>query len=280
MYSYIDPQRFNSIVATEVQRAKPRIKHVTDNLLQYDLAGWCENPVARYLESWSSPTNFSKSIYTDGDEKKTIELLVRCRKCQPCLNWRGYKWALRAKREVSNAYLAKKESFFVTLTFRPDVRQDILRDSEAPDYLNINRPVPEQHYGAVSDEASKYVTRWLKRLRKAGYKLRYIAVCEPHADGFPHFHLLIHDYSSTSQQLIDPVPRFCPSRQRPCLFMAGDWREKYGFDDIEPLRDPLASAFYVAKYLTKDFQRRVRASVKYGLEEDTLKRAFRVISNK
>ena len=89
------------------------------------------------------------------------------------------------------------------------------------------------------------LTKWFKRLRKAGHSFRYLLVMEAHKSGLPHYHVLLHEIG-------EPI-RYAD------LEKAG-WA--YGFTHFK-LAD-LRSAYYVAKYLSKSTAARVRASVGYG----------------
>lgn len=100
-------------------------------------------------------------------------------------------------------------------------------------------------YHASHREISKEITKYLKRLRKAGFKFRYVVVAEAHKDGYPHLHMLLHEVSA-------PIPK---SR------LQAEW--PYGFTTFKLVKDR-AATFYVAKYLAKDARTRIRASLRYG----------------
>lgn len=92
------------------------------------------------------------------------------------------------------------------------------------------------------------VTRFIKRVRKqSGVPLRYLLVSEKHEDGFPHFHMLIHEQAA-------PVTK---------RLLEENWR--YGFSQFRLVNGNGAkAAWYVSKYLAKDAQTRIRASSRYG----------------
>lgn len=104
---------------------------------------------------------------------------------------------------------------------------------------------------AIHREIGPSLQRYLKRVRKASNApLRYLLIGEMHKDGFPHYHVLVHE-------LREDVP----IRHR---VLSEQWTE--GFCNWKLVRD-LSGALYAAKYLTKSEAHsyaRVRASVGYG----------------
>jgi hypothetical protein len=94
--------------------------------------------------------------------------------------------------------------------------------------------------------AGKYLSRYLKRVRKAGVSLRYLAVPELHKSGLVHWHLLVHS-NCTYRQLAQP------------------WR--YGFSNLR-LVDGAKGIRYATKYLSKAKMGRVRSSLGYGASPD------------
>src|SRR3546814_8298459 len=97
------------------------------------------------------------------------------------------------------------------------------------------------------------VRSWLKRVRSVtGVPLRYLLVVEPHDDGFPHFHILMHEQDS-------PVRKALLEEQ---------WRSGFSHWRLVKNEDP-RSVYYACKYLTKSHQTRVRASRRDRSEEHT-----------
>lgn len=141
-------------------------------------------------------------------------------------------------------------SWLVTLTFRPEIRSRMNMAArsavggEAWDALS-----QEQRDAKLADQANKYVTLWLKRVREqSGAGLRYLSVVERHEDGFPHCHLLVHE-----TEVAGPLRHAHLTRQ---------WT--YGFSNAKLVENTEIAASYVAKYLAKSPVSRVRASVGYG----------------
>ena len=164
---------------------------------------------------------------------------VRCRRCKRCMELRRWSWTCRAAREQ----VASINTFFVTLTYRPDCRAEILRAVSA-DRSGSSQPQ------RLSKAAGRYVGLYLKRLRASGHGIRYLMVPEPHANGFPHYHGLIHDVVGSTH--VDDL--------------VGEW--EYGFSVVKHVRDARAIK-YVCKYLSKERFARVRASRAYGSDSLT-----------
>jgi hypothetical protein len=107
---------------------------------------------------------------------------------------------------------------------------------------------PIERTKLVAKQLMPEVTRWLKRVRKqSGASLRYLLVVEPHQDGFPHFHMLVHEASTQVSKRI----------------LEGQWN--YGFSKWK-LVPPgeMRHVAYVCKYVAKSAQARIRASRQYG----------------
>lgn len=102
-------------------------------------------------------------------------------------------------------------------------------------------------------------TQWIRDQRKKGYQIDYVLVPERHADGAWHAHGLF----STDVPLVS----FSEERRQGLkvpdnLVDLGffDWpayREKFGWCSFGFIKNPVAAAFYIVKYLTKDQSRLV-----------------------
>lgn len=179
----------------------------------------------------------------------TAYIKVRCRKCQACLDFRRRQWTAKAIAEVRMS----RRTWFVTLTFAPPAR--FVMKARAESRVRTRRCeafemlTPDERFKAIAAEASREVTLWLKRVRKnSGVPLRYMLVSEAHKDGFPHFHLLIHEADNGSVSKRD---------------IQTSWR--VGFSHAKLLDTADAKAIgYTCKYLNKSASTRVRASQHYG----------------
>lgn len=161
---------------------------------------------------------------------------VRCKRCRGCLRVRQYTWICRAAHEQAFA----KKTWFATLTFGRRSRAKIFANASSLDQAKSSQARLVQ---ASGDHVQKYI----KRLRKSGFVLRYVFVPELHRDGFPHWHGLVHDLRGDLGW--QPV--------------SNEWASHEGFSKIKLVKDAKAIR-YVTKYLAKDTHGRIRASLKYG----------------
>ena len=180
-----------------------------------------------------------------------LDISIRCRKCANCLAHRRRLWTARAIDETR----ASNRTWFGTLTVAPHERfvssvramQRAKRRGHG-DWHMLDAKDQFAHLAAV---VNPEVTKWLKRVRaERGVPLRYLLVCEAHKDGFPHYHLLIHEPA-------------LPVTER---ILRKQWRIGFSHFRLVDQNDPRVAG-YVCKYLTKDALTRVRASVRYGREQ-------------
>lgn len=221
----------------------------------FNPAGDCLSPIA--VEAHGAPDRVMVGLEVEKSTKIFADYTVRCRKCETCLKHRARLWAARARDELA----VSGRSWFGTLTISPEHRTRYLylamrvirrRRAEAWNALS-----EAEQFAAVVNVAGTDVTKWLKRIRKnSGAALRYLLVSEAHEDGFPHFHVLVHEAEGrvTKRQL------------------EGAWLVGYShWRLVEP--GDSGPARYVTKYLTKSALTRVRASQRYG-RPDGLVRAL------
>lgn len=109
------------------------------------------------------------------------------------------------------------------------------------------------------DWCQNELKRWLKKQRENYGKFRYIVVSEYMKDGKVHFHLLMGDYKG---KLRKTNLRGTGKNERQC-YKITSWEKKYGFADIEDIADTKAIAFYITKYITKDFNEKPQNAKKY-----------------
>jgi len=193
--------------------------------------------------------------YTVDWEVLQTRTKIRCRRCENCMKARRHQWMVRAAREQVHA----KATWFVTLTYGPLSRQKILETaSELP------RSHSQQTRLVLA--SGWYVSSYIKRLRSADFGFRYLMVPEPHRDGFPHYHGLIHDQLGTLGRKMVLKKDKRTGERRP-VFVCPEIEEVfgYGFVDSELVRDKGAIA-YVTKYIAKGRFGRIRASRGYGGE--------------
>lgn len=240
---------------------------------RWDVAGRCEAPVT--LERASG---WGRSIIGGERSSFGVVLDVPCRRCAACRAASARDWQQRAQKELQ----AFSQSFFVTLTLAPEVRYRVVVDA---DRIAGERGVePLAAWGASGpahkredgrQAAFRFLARaflrrvdaWGKRLRKR-HRFRWLAVIEPHADGFPHAHLLVHDTSEF-------VPPSEAAKVEPLTVdrLRFDWAKhnRGSFTQARPVdldRGAGAAAGYVTKYMRKEAENGllsvVSASKHYG----------------
>jgi hypothetical protein len=232
-------------------------KHVA-----WNIAGRCVRPVdmvhiGRDSHEYSLAGLRAGTLSSAWQDNRMLRLRVPCRQCDDCLRKRRTKWGRGAVSE----FRTSSRSWFGTLTFRPEFRYR-LKAAVAMRLLAEGRRLeelePVEQFRELCKEAGPLVTRFLDRLRNGpGRKdgeqqriqFRYLLTVEPHADWFPHYHILIHEISD-----------LMPIREN---FLSAQWT--HGHCKWRLVKDDRA-AKYVAKYLGKFSMARVRASKEYGRE--------------
>lgn len=229
------------------------------------LHGDCSRPIDRELRGVGALATARLAQWRDDDDldyaeghgllgefkqpaTHTVYVRVRCRRCPECLRHKRRLWTARAIAEVR----LSERTWFGTLTVAPEYRfwakAKAERKTERFRCESWSALSPSERTKAIAGEFQPEVTKWLKRLRKnSKARLRYLLVVEPHADEFPHFHLLLHEQDR-------PVSK---------RVLEASW--KFGFTSWRLVPDgEHRQVGYVCKYLTKDAQTRVRASRQYG----------------
>lgn len=214
---------------------------------EWKIAGPCLSPVP--VEMNGAPSR----IAGNGRQRKpghgfTLLLHTRCRKCPPCLKARRNLWAARARAEIEGA---NGRTWFATFTLNPVNRFMVLARASARlsrGGTDINTLSEPDRFEELAREFGAEMTKYLKRLRQnTGAPFRYILVAERHKDGTPHFHALFHE-----QTVEHPL--------RHATLAAGFM---LGYTNFK-LCEGSEAAWYVAKYLAKSAETRVRASLGYG----------------
>lgn len=180
--------------------------------------------------------------------KIPVEIPTRCRKCDMCLAHRRRLWTARAIDEIA----ASNRTWFGTLTVNPYERflygLDAAMRGERAGHGNWQSLSPENQFPFLAKVIGEDITKWLKRVRKvSGASLRYLLVSEAHKDGFPHFHILLHE----------------PDKAVAKAVLEEQWRAGFSHWRLVKREDP-RSAYYACKYLAKDARTRVRGSIRYG----------------
>lgn len=104
----------------------------------------------------------------------------------------------------------------------------------------------------------KSFSQWIRDQRKKGYQIKYLLVPEMHKDGAWHMHGFLAgnpDLIAADDYALDhPLPRRLLGKD---YYIWPAYGEKFGFGSLGKLKHPVASAFYISKYITKDSERLV-----------------------
>lgn len=225
----------------------------------WNLAGPCLAPQTVLVFGRPSPKKGKYIVVEKGSQHPIeVELETRCRKCAPCLKLRQAYWRERCLLECQRA----SRTWFGTLTFTPQWHNHFLNEmlvrSDAM-VSDVERSKDLMFAELVAEEG-KEVTRYLKRVRtNSGARVRYALVAEEckdgaehggtgENDGFPHYHVLLHEVSKPVRHSV----------------LKAAWR--CGFTDFKLVKDEQKAVWYTTKYLLKDARTRIRASVRYGAD--------------
>ena len=105
----------------------------------------------------------------------------------------------------------------------------------------------------------KKFSQWLRDQRKKGLDVAYVLVPEKHKDGSWHAHGLFRG----NMELVSFSDLRAQGKRVPSYLVNGgyfnwpDYQEKFGFCSFGLIRNRVAAAFYVTKYLTKDINNHV-----------------------
>lgn len=233
-------------------------RKVSATRIVWDVSGDCQSPVYREINSRPDGRPYKQIIVKPGSAHGlTLELTLRCKRCERCLRLRAALWRLRALREWKIA----PRTWFGTLTLQPEVQHKFLAQARAREIsqgVDFDALSEVEQFRCRHREISREITKYLKRVRKeAAAPLRYLLVAEAHKSGAPHYHILVYEVDDAR-----------PVRQKT---LRDQWT--LGFSRWKLVEDEKA-ATYVCKYLNKDARARVRASVEFGL--DVLERSVSV----
>lgn len=224
---------------------------------EWDLAPGCQAPVSVQLDGAPRKLVGGRHVRAQG-HGYGLTLWTKCRKCADCLRRRRNLWAMRAQQEIA----AWSRTWFATFTLNPHHHAVMrMRASArlADRGTDLERLPDDDQSHEVAAEYRRELTLYFKRLRKqTGARLRYLLVQEQHKSGLPHFHALIHE--------VNPLT---PLRH---ATLTSQW--KLGYTKFK-LCEGAKTAWYVAKYLAKAVDNRVRASLRYGFTDDALQHSAR-----
>lgn len=260
---YVDPERFDEIAWRALSSGGRKTGPIS---FEWDASAGCEQPVYRLIKARRRDPGYSDERLVQPDEQypqRYLDMHVACRKCSACLRRKAGHWRIRMMEELRAADMIGARTWRGTLTLNPHARSlaEMLlrRNHSAQERAAMSA---ERRTAALANGFQPYVTRYLKRVRSAhvekweklgiraegGAAFRYISVIEPHKDGTPHWHLLVHEVSSSN-----------PIRH---AILKEQWA--HGYTAFKLVDDVGLAGAYPAKYLSKYPSARVRASVGYG----------------
>lgn len=224
------------------------------------VAPWCKTPV--YITVRADPKVGLPTLHEVGRvdmatgevhgsgynaQMPQLGIQAACRKCDGCKAHKKKLWVSRAYHET----IMSHRTWFGTLTFPPSIHGEVLASTMATvwaDSVDYHGLSDDEKFAVEAQTYYEYVDRFWKRLRKAGYRFRYLCVPElGEENGLFHFHVLIHETTP------HPTPKAVLEAQ----WSAGlcHWRLVNTGDK--------RAVFYVCKYLGKDGAK-PRASLHYG----------------
>lgn len=106
------------------------------------------------------------------------------------------------------------------------------------------------------DLLHKSLTQFFRDLRKKyHHEFRFLLIPEQHKDGAIHFHGLLDDLPKSCLASFDPLIHPI-SLCKPEYFRFLDFERKFGFSSLCSINSPVACAFYMCKYISKDLSKR------------------------
>lgn len=105
------------------------------------------------------------------------------------------------------------------------------------------------------DSFQKRLSQFIRDKRKAyGTQLSFLLVPEQHKDGAWHMHGLISGIpDSVLRRFRPPEPQKLVDSE---YLNWPDYMQKFGFCSLGPIRHPVATSFYISKYVSKELSRR------------------------
>lgn len=100
----------------------------------------------------------------------------------------------------------------------------------------------------------KQFMQWIRDRRKVYGSLDALFVPEHHKDGAWHIHGFVRGIPESA---LAPFPANAPRRLREGPYVNWpDYMQRWGWCSLAPVRDPVACAFYMCKYVSKDLSNR------------------------
>lgn len=268
----LTPGQLRTVEQDRLTVRRRKADHIAEGNAPDAFAEWhgsCSAPIMLRMAGTVDTLNEQAGLYAKARSGDEFHAAVRCRKCAECDEYRSKKWGARGHAETVHA----AQTWFLTLTYGPQSRarfaaaiaeeQDRLGDIGEPHYLYA----PER-WEVVRPLAARDIQLFLKRLRKAGVKCRYLAAVEKHKDGNPHVHMLLH--VQAGHELPDALGQIETKKGTiiavPVVnkVFASHWRHGFVMTKGPIDKADAQPAFYCSKYIAKDRAGRVQASSRYG----------------
>ena len=209
----------------------------------------------------------SNFVKVPTDDK--LDAYVPCRKCEVCRTRRMNMWGARGHAET----IAAAQTWFLTLTLGREFRAKLMALAVQEEYRlgDIGAPAflaNAEKFDLWRPHVVAEVQRFWKRLRKAGYRFRYVCALEDHKDGVPHVHALVH--MDAGSCLPDWTHELATTKGRTVSVPVANtifsewWGHGFTLTKGPIAKEDAAPAFYVGKYLSKSRGGRVHASGRYG----------------
>lgn len=182
----------------------------------------CVSPIDAWRSRERSKNGKRRLVFNPAEGYRDMHLTIACGKCIGCLRDRARNWAVRCAHEIA----VNDENCFVTLTY----------DDE-------NLP----KHGVDID----HFQRFMKRLRYkySEKKIKHYGVGEYGSEfGRPHYHVLLfgHDFSDKTYWAL---------RNESKSYRSASLERLWPYGNSEVGEANFTSASYVARYLTKDYQK-------------------------
>ncbi len=109
----------------------------------------------------------------------------------------------------------------------------------------------------------KVLSQWIRDYNKRhGCDIKYVLIPEQHKDGAWHAHgffMGIPPDHLTPFTLSDRLPHYIREKLKrgEAVYNWQAYAKKFGFIDLEPIRNRQAATYYILKYITKDLERSV-----------------------
>lgn len=113
-----------------------------------------------------------------------------------------------------------------------------------------------QRYGATAlDRYQKQLSQFIRDKRKAyGSQIQFLLIPEHHKDGAWHMHGMLSGLpDSVLRKFRYPEPKDLVNSD---YLNWPDYQKKFGFCSLGPIKNPVATAFYITKYISKDMSKR------------------------